>query len=190
MLTAQRQGDIKYNALWQFQGLSIMSSHLTIRPVQMSDLESLNQALNAICAERKYVASVDGFSLEEHRQFLENILRKDFPQMVALVETKLVGWCDIIPYPETGFTHVGRLGIAILPEYRGQGIGYKLVSACLDWARRIKLEKVELQVYADNAAAIALYRKFNFVQEGLKKKGRKLDGQYQDILLMAIDLNP
>jgi RimJ/RimL family protein N-acetyltransferase len=166
-----------------------MSSHLTIRPVQMSDLENLNQALNAICAERKYVASVDGFSLDKHRQFLDNILQKDLPQMVALVGTKLVGWCDIIPYSEEGFTHVGQLGIAILPNYRRQEIGYQLISACLDWARQIKLEKVELQVYADNAAAIALYQKFNFVQEGLKKKGRKLEGQYQDILLMAIDLN-
>lgn len=167
-----------------------MSSAVEIRPVQRGDLEGLNRAINIICEERKYLASVDGFSLAEHRQFLDNILKTGIPQVVALVQSKLVGWCDIIPYPEMGFTHVGRLGIAILPEYRGQGIGYQLISACLDWARRIKLEKVELQVYADNLAAITLYQKFNFVQEGLKKKGRKLDDQYQDIVLMAVYLNP
>jgi RimJ/RimL family protein N-acetyltransferase len=161
---------------------------IEIRPFELSDLESLNKTLNAICAERRYLASVDGFSLEESRQFIESSLDTGMIQQVAAVGTQIVGWCDIIPHPESGFTHVGRLGMGLLRDYRGRGLGTKLLAACLGRAQNAGLEKVELQVFSDNAAAIALYKKLGFCQEGLRQKGRKLEGQYQDIVLMALML--
>jgi RimJ/RimL family protein N-acetyltransferase len=159
-----------------------------IRPFEPSDLESFNTTLNLICAERRYLASVDGFTLEESQQFIQSNIWGDILQQVAAIGPQIIGWCDIIPYPETGFTHVGRLGMALLPDYRGRGIGTRLLSACLARAQTTALEKVELQVFADNAAAIALYKKLGFCQEGVKTKGRKLEGQYQDIVLMALML--
>jgi RimJ/RimL family protein N-acetyltransferase len=161
---------------------------IDIRPFQPSDLESFNATLNAVCAERRYLASVDEFSLEESRQFLQNRLDGGMIQQVAAVGTQIVGWCDIIPYPEPGFTHVARLGMGLLKDYRSCGIGTRLLSACLARAQTTALEKVELQVFADNAAAIALYQKLGFQPEGCKHRGRKIDGQYQDIVLMALML--
>ncbi|WP_404787334.1 GNAT family N-acetyltransferase [Altericista sp. CCNU0014] len=161
---------------------------IEIRPFEPSDLESFNRTLNTICAERRYLASVDGFSLEESRQFIESSLDAGTIHQVAAVGSQIVGWCDIIPHSEAGFTHVGRLGMGLLRDYRGRSLGTKLLSACLERAQNAGLEKVELQVFADNKAAIALYKKFGFRQEGLRQKGRKLEGQYQDILLMALML--
>jgi L-phenylalanine/L-methionine N-acetyltransferase len=48
--------------------------------------------------------------------------------------------------------------------------------------------KIELQVFGDNAAAIALYQKLGFQPEGCKHRVLKIDGQYQDIMLMALML--
>jgi RimJ/RimL family protein N-acetyltransferase len=159
-----------------------------IRPFEPSDLESFNTTLNLICAERRYLASVDGFTLEESRQFLQDNAWGDILQQVAAIGSQIIGWCDIIPYPEPGFTHVGRLGMGLLPDYRGRGIGTRLLSACLNRTQTTALEKIELQVFADNAAAIALYQKLGFQTEGCKHRGRKIDGQYQDIMLMALML--
>jgi RimJ/RimL family protein N-acetyltransferase len=161
---------------------------IEIRPFQISDIESFNATLNTICAERRYLASVDGFSLEESRQFIQSGLDGGIIQQVAVIGTQIVGWCDIIPYPETGFTHVARLGMGILKDYRGCGLGTRLLSACLTRAQGTPLEKIELQVFGDNAAAIALYQKLGFQPEGCKHRGRKIDGQYQDIVLMALML--
>jgi RimJ/RimL family protein N-acetyltransferase len=161
---------------------------IEIRPFQSLDLESFNATLNTICAERRYLASVDGFSLEKSRQFIQSGLDRRTIQQVAAVGTQIVGWCDIIPYPEPGFTHVARLGMGLLKDYRGCGIGTRLLSACLRQAQDTPLEKVELQVFTDNAAAIALYKKLGFQPEGCKHRGRKIDGQYQDIMLMALML--
>jgi putative acetyltransferase len=75
--------------------------------------------------------------------------------------------------------------MGLLPEYRAKGIGTRLMQATLAKAKEFGLEKVELHVYSNNNAAIALYRKMGFEEEGLIKKYRKLDGGYTDCLLFA-----
>jgi RimJ/RimL family protein N-acetyltransferase len=108
------------------------------------------------------------------------------PQLMAVVNGQVVGFCDIMPNPAKGFTHVGRLGMGIRSEWRRQGIGRKLLDACLDLARKAGIEKVELEVFADNLGATRLYQSFGFTEEGVRIRGRKLDGRYQDVKLMAL----
>ena len=57
--------------------------------------------------------------------------------------------------------------------------------ACL-LARNSGIEKVELEVFSDNLGAVRLYESFAFSLEGVKVRGRKLDGRYQDVKLMAL----
>lgn len=159
---------------------------LLIRPVQARDLQSLNQGLNLVIQEQRYLGSAEEISLASHREFLDNILTKQYPQIVAEFAGKIVGCCDVLPYPELGFRHVGRCGMWVLPDFRGQGIGRKLITDCLERANVFGLEKVELQVYGDNAPAIALYLSLGFEIEGRRKRTRKLDGVYQDVLEMGL----
>ena len=59
------------------------------------------------------------------------------------------------------------------------------MSEAFRWARDRGVEKVLLSVYAHNTAAIALYRKFGFVDEGrLARHSRKSYG-YEDEILMS-----
>jgi putative acetyltransferase len=51
--------------------------------------------------------------------------------------------------------HVGVLGMGVLAEARGRGIGRSLMQAALAAARE-RFEQVELSVYASNARAHAL----------------------------------
>ncbi len=55
----------------------------------------------------------------------------------------------------------------------------------LNHATNFGLEKVELNVYSENKAAISLYKKFGFEQEGFIRKYRKLEGRYFDNIVMA-----
>ena len=50
------------------------------------------------------------------------------------------------------------------------------------------MEKLELQVYASNVAARRLYERFGFVVEGTRVRARKLDGKYDDVILMGLFL--
>ena len=54
------------------------------------------------------------------------------------------------------------------------------------WARGVGVEKLVLSVYPHNTGAIALYRKFGFVQEGrLSRQSRKSYGDEDEILMAA-----
>jgi ribosomal protein S18 acetylase RimI-like enzyme len=78
--------------------------------------------------------------------------------------------------------------MGVLRAYRGKGIGRRLVEATIAKARELGLEKIELNVYSSNDAAIALYRSLKFVDEGRKVRGRLMDGIYDDVIIMGLDL--
>jgi len=117
---------------------------------------------------------------------VESNIARDLPQFVAVRKGEVVGWCDVSPEDLPGFTHCGRLGMGVRREYRRRGIGKKLLEAALNKARAMGLERVELEVYASNQPAIELYKRSGFSVEGVKKKGRKLDGAYDDVVCMAL----
>jgi ribosomal protein S18 acetylase RimI-like enzyme len=79
---------------------------------------------------------------------------------------------DVSPH---GF---GEIGMAVLSEWRGRGVGSALLAAAIGWARQRGLHKLSLSVFPHNAAAIALYRKFGFVEEGRRiKQYRRSSGE-------------
>jgi putative acetyltransferase len=82
--------------------------------------------------------------------------------------------------------HAAGLGIAVARSSQGQGVGSALMQALLDWADQwAQLLRIELTVFNDNAAAIALYRKFGFEVEGTHRAYALRDGVYADVLAMA-----
>jgi ribosomal protein S18 acetylase RimI-like enzyme len=157
-----------------------------IRPTRETDTASYCDAVRAVAAEKWYLATVDGYSLEQTREFVKAVVEGSLPQVMAVAGDVVVGFCDIIPIPAQGFTHVGRLGMGVRVEWRRQNIGRRLLDACLSLARDAALEKVELEVYSDNSAALRLYESFGFWQEGIKVRARKFEGRYQDLCMMAL----
>jgi putative acetyltransferase len=82
--------------------------------------------------------------------------------------------------------HAMGLGISVAPSAHGQGVGSALMRALLEHADRwANLMRVELTVFADNARAIALYRRFGFEEEGRMRAYAWRDGAYADCLSMA-----
>ena len=148
--------------------------------------ESFYQALDIVARERKYLGIVKGFPLEGVKDFVSMNVANDYAQYYAIDGNKVIGWCDIIPKRNEGFTHVGILGTGLLSEYRNQGIGSKLIEKAMEHAvKKNGIEKVELEVFESNINAIRLYEKFGFVYEGKRIKSRKLDGVYDNVVMMG-----
>ena len=60
-----------------------------------------------------------------------------------------------------------------------------LLAEALRWAAGVGVEKVELSVFPSNTPAIALYRRFGFVDEGRLVKQSRTSSGYKDEILMA-----
>lgn len=100
---------------------------------------------------------------------------------------RVVGSAGLHPVgPALRRRHVMMLGISVAPEAQGQGVGRALMQALVDYADRWgQVLRLELQVYADNHRAIALYESMGFRHEGRHVGYALRDGQYVDSLSMA-----
>ena len=80
-----------------------------------------------------------------------------------------------------------ELGMMVARAHRGRGVGTALVDAAVEWARDRGLHKLSLSVFPHNAAAIALYRKLGFVEEGRRvKQVRRQSGELWDLIDMGL----
>ena len=149
-------------------------------------IDSFRVCLDAVSKERRYLALTEAPPADAVREFIRFAIARRVPQFVALDRKQVIGWCDIFPHEKESFAHVGRLGMGVLPKYRRRGIGRRLAEKTIARAKRNGQERIELEVYASNNSAIALYKSLGFALEGVKKKGRKLDGIYDDVVVMGL----
>jgi len=128
-------------------------------------------------------------SVEAHRARLTDSLAPGKGDLLLVAERdgKVVGSSGMHP---AGWSprrrHVMSIGISVLREAQGQGVGTALMQAMCDyadgWAGVLRLE---LSVYVDNPGALALYRKFGFEVEGRHRGYALRDGEYVDAFSMA-----
>ena len=103
--------------------------------------------------------------------------------LVAVAGAELIGSLVVEP-SRHGF---GEIGMAVAREWRGRGVGSALLTAAIEWARGRGLHKLSLGVFAHNTAAIELYRKFGFVEEGRRiKQYRRASGELWDSVEMGL----
>ena len=168
--------------------MALMETDIAIRTIEETDVAGYRDCLGMVARERIYLGLVDAPGLEACANWMKTVRARDFPFVVARAGETVVGWCDIAPDERVGYQHVGRLGMGLLPDWRGRGVGARLLTAALADADRIGLERVELEVFLGNGPAQRLYRRLGFIVEGVKRRARKLDGHYDDHVLMARQL--
>jgi RimJ/RimL family protein N-acetyltransferase len=165
-------------------------SDVRIVPTSEEHVAGFNRCVDAVARERRWIGLVEAPPLDVSRAFVREVLDGGGVHLVAVdAAGDVVGWCDIYRHPREGFGHGGRLGIGLLPAARGHGLGRALMTAALAEARRRGLERVELDVFASNVRAVALYESLGFVREGVRRRARKLDGRYDDDVLFALFLS-
>lgn len=157
-----------------------------IRKIEDKDIRGFYEALCQVAQEGIYLLTTTPPSYEKMECFVRNNIKNNNAQYVAIMNNKVVGWADIIPLERNTMTHVGHLGIGVLVDFRGMGIGANLLKKTIGHAWKQALTRLELEVFSDNEVAIKLYEKNNFEVEGVKKQARLFEGKYQDITIMAI----
>ena len=157
-----------------------------IVPIAAHHVEGFHAALDSVAREHLYLAFLEAPPLETTRAFVLTNIREQHPQFVAEVNDVVAGWCDVIRSDRPVFRHCGFLGIGLVAQYRGLGIGRALMTAAIEAAFARGMTRIELTVRADNARAISLYKHLGFLTEGHLRQHMLVDGAFHESLVMAL----
>lgn len=164
--------------------------HLTIRTAQPEDAAALLAYIRPVAEGTAFfVLEPDEFPAteEKERQWVQEHL--DSPGKILLLAEVTGTIIANVSFENGGsrrVAHRGSLGIAVVKEWRGRGVGAALLEALLEWAAASPIiERVCLEVFATNDRAIRLYEKLGFVEEGRRQRDIKLGpGRYVDTVAM------
>ncbi len=159
---------------------------IEVRAIREEDIVGFRDALDSVAKERRFLARFSAPPLERTIEFVTAGIATNVSQFVALDGSKIVGWADIFPDKSAAMTHSGSLGIGVVSEYRGRGIGKLLLVACIKQAQDNGISRIVLHVRADNEKAIGLYTSVGFQTEGVMKNYMLIDGTFYDGLIMSL----
>ena len=158
-----------------------------IVPIAEEHIPGFRASVDVVARETKYLAFLEAPPLEDVTRFVRDNMERGYPQFVVLSAGTVVGWCDVIPNrTRVIYSHCGSLGIGLLPEFRGKGIGRQLMQRAIEAAFAFGLTRIELTVRERNANAIALYKSLGFEVEGLHRNAVCIGGQYENLYSMAL----
>ena len=174
--------------------------------------DTARPAVTGLTVRRTRVADAEAYArMMSHPEVYPNLLQMPFQstehwharltescalgsphvQLVAEAEGQVVGAAGLHPIGTSPRKrHAMLLGINVDAGWQGRGVGTLLMQSLCDYADNwLGLLRIELDVYADNRRAQALYERFGFVREGVRRCEALRDGVYVDGWLMA-RLNP
>jgi [ribosomal protein S18]-alanine N-acetyltransferase len=155
-----------------------------VRRARVADAVEAARTVAAV-AEEDFIATQPPVDVEQRAERLREIIERGDPAGVWILEDdegRQVGHIVV----EESVPGVLTIGMAILTESRGQGGGRTLLAAAQEHARSVGAHKISLEVWTDNARAIALYAAAGFEVEGLRRDHyRRRDGRLRSTLIMA-----
>lgn len=157
-----------------------------VRPITEADIPGFHAALDAVARESGFLRGNRAPPLDDVARFVRSNIQTRNPQFVAVSDReRVVGWCDIVRGRGEHEYHLGELGMGVVAQWRGAGIGRQLLVETVAAADAERFLRIELSVHSDNLRAISLYRDLGFVEEGRKLKARLKAAVPVDVMLMA-----
>jgi RimJ/RimL family protein N-acetyltransferase len=165
----------------------LSGAKITIGPFVPEDYPAMYCWANDVAAAR-----LDGafrpVHLSEMLRQIESAAKDPSRVMFAIrrrTETKIIGHIQIQNI--SGVHRSADIGIRIGEEInRGQGYGKEALAMALDYCwRHLNLQRVGLIVFRNNLRAVSVYKAAGFRKEGCLKKLFFIDGEWEDVLMMA-----
>ena len=147
--------------------------------------------MNRMGGESDFLSfSRNAFFLTEEQvgEFLDDLDSAE-NQAVFFAETPkgVVGQVTLESSPRPRLMHTAELRIGVAKSHWGTGVAKQLMSLAIEYFEENEhLKRLSLEVSMRNERGIALYRKFGFTDEGIKKMAFKFGDDYDDLLIMAL----
>jgi RimJ/RimL family protein N-acetyltransferase len=170
---------------WSFKAKD--GRKVMLRAPKWGDLDDYLHFINSLVDEKAMIIMNEKQTRDSEigwiSQLLSSVERDKIVALIAEVDGRLVGSCEITP--KRGYSaHLGSLGISLLDGYREIGIGQEMMLEAEKQVKRLGVEVVELEVFAANARAMHVYEKVGYKVTGRVPDAIKRENVYMDTLIM------
>ncbi len=173
-------------------GKTKTGKEIVIRYIKKEDYKNMADYINTLSDEQTYITyQGQKLNYKDEENFvinqIKNIDNKKSVMLLVTHENNIIGVSGIDLKPRVE-DHVGVFGITIAKEYRGEGIGKKIMEIIIEEAKKnlTGLKIIILGVFANNPIAQSLYKKLGFIQYGNLPEGIKHKDKYVDHLEMYL----
>lgn len=160
-----------------------------------TDGKAVFDIFNLTHKETDYLLSYpeeNSYSVDQEAAFLKEKTESDDEiEILAEIDGAVIGTAGIgCVSPKEKVRHRAEFGISVAKDFWGLGIGRALTKACIECAKKAGYSQIELDVVAENQAAIALYESEGFVEYGRNPRGfRSRISGWQELVLMRLELD-
>ena len=157
-------------------------AQFVVRPASAGDARAMAEIFATVAGEYGGIATEPPVDVEERAALFA---RSAAESIVAVADGRIVGMLHV----EVSRFSFGELGMLVDRVWRGRGVGSALLREAISRAREAGLHKLCLEVFAHNTAAIALYRRCGFAEEGRRAgQYRRASGELWDSIIMGLPL--
>lgn len=162
-----------------------------IEPARPEDAEALLAYMKQIGGESDNLTfGAEGLPItaEQERVYLQSMLdSEDDTQLIVRQGGAIIADASMQRFHRR-MSHRAEVGISVVKEYWGMGIGSALMEAIISFAKEHGIRQLNLEVRSDNERAIRLYEKFGFQKLVTFPAFFRIDGRDVDFDLMNLDL--
>jgi len=157
---------------------------LTIRKAAMKDLAAITEIYNEAVLKTVATFDTEPKMVEEQKPWFESYDSKH-PILVAEQDGTIVGWASLSKWSDRcAYSDTAELSVYVKEEYRGRGIGKKLMREILDQGQKVGFHTVVARIAESNEVSVRLHEAFGFEHVGtMKEVGRKF-GKLLDVHMM------
>ncbi len=167
---------------------------LLLRTIQREDAEELLRFRRDVAGETKFLTrypyEIEN-SVDKERDIIGNYIRAEHLAMVCIFDgNRIIGLTSVTPVGMLFKTrHRATAELVVRKEFWNLGLGSYLLDIAVSCAEDCGYERLELNVFSDNARAIRLYKKKGFVNCGqIPQAFKMMDGSYHDEIIMSKNL--
>ena len=162
--------------------------NIVFREAEIDDAEEMISYLNIVGGESDHLMhGPNGFKVpvEAVKRRIQALHDADNSViLIALAGEKIIARAELNGYPGARLHHNAKFSISVRKDYWNMKIGTMLMTKIIACAKKMNLHNIELEVVADNKAAIALYHKMGFSDVGVYKNYWFANNVYCDAIIM------
>jgi phosphinothricin acetyltransferase len=156
----------------------------TIRPAKISDLTAITEIYNEAIKTTTATFDTEPKTGDEQKVWFDSH-GPQYPIVVEESNGAVVGWASLSKWSDRcGYSGTAEISLYVKQEFRGKGVGRKLMEAIISEGKRVGLHTIIVRIAEGNDVSVHLAESFGFRHIGVMKEvGRKF-GRLLDVHIM------